>query len=222
MAKFGYARVSTGDQYLSTQIERLKTAGCEPVRSEKVSGTSVNGREELKNLLSFIRSGDTLVVTKLDRLARSMGDLQDIVRSLRTKGADLAILDQNIDTATASGKAFLNMLGTFAEFENDIRRERQLEGIRKAKAEGKYKGRPATLDVAEIARLREQVGWSPTVIADQLGIARSSVYRALQKRAFPKGNMIPVNIKRRRLVLEAGTEPNLPKSDGNGTGNGDA
>ncbi|MGA8698369.1 MAG: recombinase family protein [Xanthobacteraceae bacterium] len=219
MAKFGYARVSTGDQNLSTQIERLKAAGCEPVRSEKVSGTSVNGREELKNLLSFIRSGDTLVVTKLDRLARSMADLQDIVRGLKAKGADLAILDQNIDTATASGKAFLNMLGTFAEFENDLRRERQLEGIRKAKAEGKYKGRPATLDVAEIARLREHM--SPTVIADQLGIARSSVYRALQMRPFPKGNIIPVNIERRRLV-EAGTEPNLPKSNGNGTGNGDA
>ena len=176
MAKLGYARVSSADQDLEIQLSALKAAGCEVVRAEKVSGTSMNGREELKTILDFISAGDVLVVKRLDRLARSMADLQDIVRGLKAKGAELAILDQNIDTATAAGKAFLNMLGVFAEFESDLRRERQLEGIAKAKAAGKYKGRPATLDAAQIIRLRAE-GLGATAIASKLGVARSSVYR---------------------------------------------
>jgi DNA invertase Pin-like site-specific DNA recombinase len=178
MAKLGYARVSSTDQDLEIQISALRAAGCEVVRAEKVSGTSMNGREELKTILDFIRAGDVLVVKRLDRLARSLADLQDIVRGLKAKGAELAILDQNIDTATAAGKAFLNMLGVFAEFESDLRRERQLEGIAKAKAAGKYKGRRTTLDTAEVVRLKSE-GLGATVIASRLGIARSSVYRVV-------------------------------------------
>jgi DNA invertase Pin-like site-specific DNA recombinase len=112
-----------------------------------MSGTKTEGREELKIVLDFLRSGDVLMVTRIDRLARSVGDLQDIVRTLRAKGAALAATEQQIDTSTGAGKCFRDMLAVFAEFETNLRRERQLEGIALAKAEGKYKGRPATLPV---------------------------------------------------------------------------
>ena len=111
MTRVGYARVSTTDQDLSTQVERLKAAGCEIIRSEKVTGTTRQGRAELASIIEFLRGGE------IDRLARSIGDLQDIVRELKRKGAFLRAADQPIDTSTAAGKAFLDMLGVFAEFE---------------------------------------------------------------------------------------------------------
>jgi DNA invertase Pin-like site-specific DNA recombinase len=117
VARVGSARVSTTDQDLRAQIERLKAAGCEIIRSEKVTGTTRKGRSELASVLEFLRPGDELVVTRIDRLARSIGDLQDIVRELKRKGAFLRAADQPIDTSTAAGKAFLDMLGVFAEFE---------------------------------------------------------------------------------------------------------
>jgi DNA invertase Pin-like site-specific DNA recombinase len=141
MTMFGYARVSTTDQDLTTQVDTLKRAGCDVLRSEKVTGTTTAGRTELATLLEFIRKGDVLVVTRVDRLARSIGDLQDIVRALKAKGAVLRATEQPIDTSTAAGKCFLDMLGVFAEFETNLRRERQLEGIAKAKARGVYNGR---------------------------------------------------------------------------------
>jgi DNA invertase Pin-like site-specific DNA recombinase len=176
MTVYGYARVSSADQDLSIQKAALAAAGCAMVRSEKVSGTTTTGRDELRLLLDFIQAGDVLMVTRIDRLARSIGDLQDIVRALKAKGAALKATEQPIDTSTAAGKAFLDMLGVFAEFETNLRRERQLEGIAKAKAEGKYKGRPVSIDPAEIARLKAE-GLGSSAIADRLGIARSSVYR---------------------------------------------
>lgn len=182
MTTYGYARVSTTDQDLTVQLEALKVAGCETVRSEKMSGTTTAGRDELANLLAFIRQGDTLVVTRIDRLARSMGDLQDIVRTLKAKGAALRATEQPIDTSTAAGKAFLDMLGVFAEFETNLRKERQLEGIAKAKAAGVYKGRPASIDAAKVRELKGQ-GIGPAAIAKQLGIGRASVYRALGSQA---------------------------------------
>src|SRR4051794_38767599 len=115
MARVGYARVSTTDQDLSTQVERLKAAGCEIIRSEKITGTTRQGRAELASVIEFLRRGDELVVTRIDRLARSTGDLQDIVRELKRRGAFLRAADQPIDTSTAAGKAFLDMLGVFAE-----------------------------------------------------------------------------------------------------------
>jgi DNA invertase Pin-like site-specific DNA recombinase len=120
--------------------------------------------------------GDTLVVTRIDRLARSIGDLQDIVRSVRARGASLKATEQPIDTATAAGKCFLDMLGVFAEFETNLRRERQLEGIAKAKAAGVYKGRPASIDVAKVRELKAK-GFGATEIAKAMGIGRASVYR---------------------------------------------
>lgn len=178
MTAFGYARVSTTDQDLDIQVSALKAAGCEVIRSEKVTGTTTAGRAELANLMEFIRKGDVLVVTRIDRLARSIGDLQDIVRALKAKGASLRATEQPIDMSTPAGKAFLDMLGVFAEFETNLRRERQLEGIAKAKAAGVYKGRPPTIDPTEIVKLKGE-GVGPTEIARRLNIARASVYRVL-------------------------------------------
>lgn len=173
---YGYARVSSTDQNTGIQEAALRQAGCDIVRSENVSGTSRSGRRELETLLDFIRSGDTLVVTRIDRLARSLGDLQDILRALKSRGASLRAVEQPVDTSTPAGKAFIDMLGVFAEFETSLRKERQMEGIRAAKARGVYKGRPPKLEAAVInAALNE--GLSPTVVAKRLGISRTSVYR---------------------------------------------
>jgi DNA invertase Pin-like site-specific DNA recombinase len=129
MTVIGYARVSTTDQNLDIQEAALRAAGCEVIRSEKQSGTSTAGREQLHTVLEFLRPGDVLMVTRIDRLARSIGDLQDIVRAVKAKGAALKATEQPIDTSTAAGKCFLDMLGVFAEFETNLRKERQLEGI---------------------------------------------------------------------------------------------
>src|SRR5262249_50278866 len=146
MTTYGYARVSTADQDLTIQIDALRNAGCEVIREEKRTGTTREGRAELDTLLTFLRSADTLMVTRLARLARSSGDLQDVVRSLKAKGVIPRATEQPIDTSTATGKAFLDMLGVFAEFETNLRRERQMEGIAKAKAEGVYRGRKRSID----------------------------------------------------------------------------
>jgi DNA invertase Pin-like site-specific DNA recombinase len=179
MAAYGYARVSTTDQDLTTQVEKLKAAGCTVVREEKVSGTRREGRTKLDTLLTFLRSGDTLMVTKVDRLARSVGDLQDIVKALRAKSVALKVTDQPIDTSTAAGKAFLDMLGVFAEFETSLRRERQMEGIAKAKAKGVYRGRKPVISADQVKRLRGE-GLGGSEIARRLGIGRASVYRLLE------------------------------------------
>jgi DNA invertase Pin-like site-specific DNA recombinase len=178
MATYGYARVSTTDQDLTIQVTKLKEAGCELIRQEKITGTTREGRTELRTLLDFVRPGDILMVTRIDRVARSIGDLQDIVRELRTKGATLKATEQSIDTSNAAGKAFLDMLGVFAEFETNLRRERQMEGIAKAKAAGVYKGRPPIIDVEAVRKLRAE-GKGVNVISHTLKISRASVYRAL-------------------------------------------
>lgn len=181
MTAIGYARVSTIDQDLEIQETALRAAGCDVIRSEKRSGTTTAGRRELQTVLEFIRPGDVLMVTRIDRLARSIGDLQDIVRTLKTKGAALKATEQPIDTSTAAGKAFLDMLGVFAEFETNLRKERQLEGIAKAKEAGIYKGRPATID-ASLVRQMHADGQGATAIANALGIGRASVYRVIAER----------------------------------------
>jgi DNA invertase Pin-like site-specific DNA recombinase len=138
---YGYSRVSTVDQDLSIQHAALTAAGCTMVRSEKVSGTSTEGRQELATLLQFLREGDTLVVTRVDRLARSLRDLQNIVHDLGRRSVTLKATEQPIDTGTAAGKCFLDMLGVFAEFETNLRKECQMEGIARAKANGIYAGK---------------------------------------------------------------------------------
>nr|WP_320143397.1 recombinase family protein [uncultured Cohaesibacter sp.] len=179
MKKYGYARVSTTDQDLTVQIEALAPF-TDMIREEKQSGTSLKNRSELRTILDFIHEGDVLVVTRIDRLARSVADLSAIVKELMDKGASLEVTEQNIDTNTATGKAFLQMLGVFAEFETNIRRERQLEGIAKAKQEGKYRGRKKSIDREAVKKLQQE-GKGPAAIAKELGVARSSVYRLLDE-----------------------------------------
>ena len=176
-AKIGYARTSTVEQNLDAQIAALKAAGCGMVRTEQKSGTSLEGRTELKTILDFIHPGETLVVTRIDRLARSMQDLQTIVARLKEKGAHLAATEQPVDTSTATGKAFFDMLGVFAEFETNLRRERQAEGIKAAKRKGVYRGRPPKIDMATI-QAKLGAGLSPTEIAREMGISRGTVYKA--------------------------------------------
>ena len=185
MPLYGYARVSTDDQTLSLQRAALVAAGCEVIRAETASGTRRDGRTELQTLLDFLHPGDTLVVTRIDRLARSLKDLQDIVHELKGRGVALRVTEQPVDTGTAAGKAFLDMLGVFAEFETNLRRERQLEGIAAAKGRGVYKGRKPSIDPTEVQRLREQEGLGPAAIAKRLGIGRASVYRVLGMQAPP-------------------------------------
>jgi DNA invertase Pin-like site-specific DNA recombinase len=164
---------------LEAQDWELREAGVEKVFSERVS--SVAKREQLEAALEFSRKGDVLVVTKLDRLARSMADLVAITSKLKTKGVELQILAMNLDTTTPTGKLMLNLMGSFAEFEREIMLERQREGVAKAKAEGKYKGRVPTArrKGAEVIQLRGQ-GVRPEEIAEKLGISRASVFRVLK------------------------------------------
>jgi DNA invertase Pin-like site-specific DNA recombinase len=182
MRVIGYARVSTIDQDLSIQKAALRAAGCNVIRAEKRSGTTTTGRKKLRTVLEFLHNGDVLMVTRIDRLACSIGDLQDIVRTVKAKGASLKVTEQPIDTSTATGNAFLDMLGVFVEFETNLRKERQLEGIAKAKAEGRYKGRPTSIDAAKVRALKAQ-GKGATDIAREMKIARASVYRALMEAA---------------------------------------
>jgi|TARA_B100000315_G_scaffold169731_1_gene158301 DNA invertase Pin-like site-specific DNA recombinase len=177
--KYGYARVSSSGQDLTIQVEALTNAGCETIRQEKVSGTSTQGRDELNTLLDFLRDGDELVVTRVDRLARSIRDLQNIVYDLDKKGVVLSATEQPIQTNTSAGKCFLDMLGVFSEFETNLRKERQMEGIQKAKERGVYKGRKPSVDVEQVKALKES-GLGASAIAKEMGIGRASVYRALQ------------------------------------------
>ena len=179
MTTIGYARVSTTDQDLSIQEAALRTAGCDVIRTEKRSGTTTKGRTELQTVLEFLRKGDVLMVTRVDRLARSIGDLQHIVRALKAKGAALKATEQPIDTSTAAGKCFLDMLCVFAEFETNLRRERQAEGIAKAKKAGVYRGRKPSVDTVEVNRLKAE-GLGASQIAKRLKIGRASVYRVLE------------------------------------------
>ena len=176
--KIGYARVSSTDQDLSIQIETLEKYGCEKIFQEKVSGTSTQGRNELKDCLEFVREGDELVITRVDRLARSILDLQLIIKDLEKKGATLSATEQPISTKDATSKCFLDMLGVFGEFETNLRKERQMEGIAKAKEKGVYKGRKPSVDVVKVKELKAE-GLGASAIAKQMGIGRASVYRAL-------------------------------------------
>jgi len=179
----GYARTSTLDQKASidAQVRDLTGAGCEKILQEQVSSVDLPNRTRLTEALEHIRKGDTLVVTKLDRLARSVRHLFEITETLTTKGAALRILDLGIDTGKPTGKLVLTVLGGIAEFEREIMLERQREGIAKAKAAGKYTGRKPTARTKanEVKALKAQ-GLGPTAIAKQVGIGRASVYRILE------------------------------------------
>ena len=136
----GYARVSTTDQDLTVQRKVLERAGVSTIFEEKASGTKRDGRTELQKVLSVLGEGDALVVTRLDRLGRSLRDLANIAHEIDQVAAHLKVIEQNVDTSTAAGRAFFGMLAVFAAFETDVRRERQLDGIAMAKRQGAYKG----------------------------------------------------------------------------------
>jgi DNA invertase Pin-like site-specific DNA recombinase len=173
----GYARVSSTGQSLDLQRQALAAAGCEKIYAEKRSGRTVKDRPELARALDQLRPGDRMIVTRLDRLARSVGDLHQIIVQISEMGAGFQCLQQaGVDTATSTGKLMLAILGAVAEFENDIRRERQREGIEKAKERGVYRGRPAKIGANEITGLAAE-GLGATMIAKRLGISRASVYR---------------------------------------------
>lgn len=180
----GYARVSSAGQNLDRQLEALRIAGCERVFQEKVSGAT-RDREQLDAALSYLREGDVLVCTSMDRLARSLPDLHAIVNELTERGVAVQFLKEGQNYSRESdsvSKLMLSLLGAFAEFERSLIRERQAEGIERAKARGVYKGRPAALDESQAQKLNNlaAVGVPKSRIAKQLGISRATVYRYLQ------------------------------------------
>lgn len=178
----GYARVSSSSQALDIQLDKLRAAGCSRIWAEKRSGRQADNRPELQACLAYVREGDTLVITKMDRIARSVLDLAKIADELRRKGVDLKVLDQGLDTTTSEGKLMANLLGCFAEFENDIRRERQLEGIAAALSRGVKFGRRQALtekQVETVRRLKDEENFSAEQLAQRFSVGRATIYRAL-------------------------------------------
>jgi len=179
MTTVGYARVSSAGQDLSVQLEKLK--GCDKLFKEKRSGVDA-GRPELKRCLDYLREGDTLLVTKIDRLARSTSDLYRIVSTLADKGVGFKVLDDpSIDTSSRTGKLIMGILALIAEFENDIRRERQMDGIKKARERGIRFGRKPLLISETIQKVRKlrKAGETVPEIMRQTSLSKASVYRAL-------------------------------------------
>lgn len=185
----GYARVSSVGQNLDSQIEALKNIGCEKIFMEKKSGTNTKDRLQLQNALDFVRDGDTLIVTRLDRCSRSVSDLYKILEVLKNKNVSFKATNQNIDTSTSTGKLMLGMLSIIAEFENDLRRERQNEGIKKAKELGKFKKEKSltTEQVIEIIEL-QKTDMTNQMIADEFNIGRSTLLRYVSE--YKKNNSI--------------------------------
>ncbi len=187
----GYARVSSVGQNLSVQLEKLAAAGIEPedIFKEKRTGTD-RGRPELQRCIAYVRKGDTLLVTKIDRLARSTSDLYSIISQLQAKGVEFRVLDDpTIDTTSRTGKLVMGILALIAEFENDIRRERQLDGIAKAKDRGvRFGVEPKLTDEvkAQIRQLRQD-GMTVPAIMKQTELSKASVYRALSAVAGESG-----------------------------------
>ncbi|RDS80964.1 recombinase family protein [Dyella psychrodurans] len=182
-AVVGYARGSTTGQSLDVQLDKLKAYGCTRVFAEKRSGRQADSRPELQSCLAFLREGDTLVISRLDRMARSILDLAKIVDQFKKKGIALKVLDQAIDTGTSEGMLMFSLLGAFAQFENDIRAERQMDGITKAKEKGVAFGRKRALTPEQCERikiLRAEENFSVPQLADRFNVGAATVYRALQ------------------------------------------
>lgn len=178
MAIVGYARVSSVGQSLDIQLEKLKC--CDKIFSEKKSGVD-STRSELAKALDYVREGDSFVVSRLDRLARSTRHLCEISELLRLKGVALVVTDQSIDTSNATGRLLFNMLASIAEFETEIRKERQLDGINQAKARGTKFGRVAALSSEEIASLKRRRADGELIkdLIKSYGISKASIYRYL-------------------------------------------
>ena len=181
--RIGYARVSTEDQKLTIQKAALDKDGCAIIFEEKRTGTKRNDREQLELALKVLTKGDTLVVTRLDRLGRSLRDLANIVHEIEEAGANLRVIEQSVDTGTSAGRAFFGMLAVFAQFETDVRRERQAEGIARAKKAGVYTGGKPRIDRTQVKALADD-GKGPAMIARELGVSRMSVYRILRENGW--------------------------------------
>ena len=179
MARIGYARVSTADQDFEGQLERLRAEGCEVLRSEKVSGGSREGRDELATIISFLRPGDELVVTRLDRLGRSTRDILNIVHECEEKGAHVTVLDPHVSTRGDLGHMVLTVLGMVAQMERRFIKERQREGIERAKVAGVYCGGHARLNHGDIIA-RFKAGEPVASIARSSGCSRMQVYRIVK------------------------------------------
>jgi len=191
MAIIGYARVSTKDQNLDTQLKQLTDAGVNKIFQEKASGVKED-RPELKTMLDYVREGDTVVVCKLDRIARSTRHLLSIVDYLQNKDVAFKVLNINLDTSTPTGKLMLTMLGAISTFEREMMLERQMEGIQEAKRNGKYKGRKPTAreKSSEVLRMLDE-GKSKNDIARELGIGIASVYRIVKDNSScPEGTAL--------------------------------
>ncbi|WP_105438771.1 recombinase family protein [Neorhizobium sp. T25_13] len=179
MARIGYARVSTIDQDLQVQLDRLRSEGCEIIRSEKVSGASREGRTELETIIEFLREGDELIVTRLDRLGRDTRDVLNIVHDCQQRNAFVTILDPHVSTRGEMGQVILTVLGMVAQMERRFIKERQREGITRAKAAGVYKGGKSRFDHDWIRKLHIK-GARPSAIAKIVGCSRMQVYRVLR------------------------------------------
>ena len=182
MATIGYARVSSTDQSFDGQIERLQAAGCSKIFAEKLSGKSTNGRHELTKAFKTLRPGDVLVITKLDRLARSIRDLLSIIDQLRAGGVMLKALDDTwLDTTSPHGELIFTIMGAMAEFERKLIRQRCEEGIKRAKAQGKQFGRPAALDAGQRRKIAERHanGEAMATLAREYDVGVATIFRTL-------------------------------------------
>ena len=178
--RIGYARVSSSSQNLDNQLTRLGENGCEKVFKEKYSGAKASSRKQLQNALEFVREGDSLVVTKLCRLARSAVDLGNIAEKLTEKKVDLVVLDQDIDTSSSTGKLMFNMIAAFSQFERDLIRERCAEGILAAKEKGIQFGRRSKLSDSKLSELKQDFAageLTRKALCEKYGISRASLYR---------------------------------------------
>ena len=181
MAIIGYARVSSTGQSLDVQLDKLQAYGCEKIYQEKLSGSSAYNRPELQRCLHYVREGDILVITRLDRLARSVLDLTTMVSNLKQQGVDLVVIDQAIETQTPTGKLLFNMLAAIAEFETELRKERQTEGIAKALSKGVKFGAKAKLTPEQLTQMRidRESGVLIKELCRKYGLSKASVYRLL-------------------------------------------
>ena len=187
MSVVGYARVSSIGQ--SLEIQKAKLSHCDKIFTEKRSGSTTENRTALKQCLNYLRDGDTLVITKLDRLARSTFHLTQIAEQLKNEGIELVVTDQNIDTSTPTGRLLFSMLGAIGEFENEIRRERQLDGITHAKERGvRFGAKPKLTDV-QIDEMRQKRSEGVLIknLMDEYGISKATVYRLLPSPIASKG-----------------------------------
>lgn len=180
MPRVGYARVSSTGQSLEVQLEKLNQVSCDRIYQEKRSGRTAD-RPEFQSCMNYLREGDTLIITRLDRLARSVVHLAQLAKRFQSEGIDLLVVDQNIDTSTSTGRLMFNMLAAIAEFENDLRTERQAEGIAKAKENGVKFGRPPKLTDTRKQEIysRRLAGATIGQLAKEFSLGEASIYRAI-------------------------------------------